>query len=93
MKTFTYDNVSPAQIQNLTAELIKSGATVTNPAPDSWGAVGHGVNASVTYNGKESILTVVVASKPFFVSWDSIDERIKEELAVPIPVVDPPKAV
>ena len=80
MTTFTYDQVSPAEIQSLVAGLQANGAKVSNPSTNLYRVEGHGVVSNATYNPAASTLQVDVVSKPFYIPASMIDGGVKKAL-------------
>ena len=56
---------------------------MTNPRTDTWSIVGHGVTATASYVEANQILSVLVTSKPFYISIGMIESQLKEQLGVP----------
>jgi len=82
MTTLTYIGVSQEQVDSLTKELTNDKASVVaNPStPGTFDIVGHGVEALATYDSNSLVLTVVVKSKPFYITMDHIKNSISEKL-------------
>jgi hypothetical protein len=84
MKTFTYTNVTPAEVLAVRAHLVAGGAAITTPAPDPGDAFhveGHGIKADAVYDAATQTLTVTVVDKPWWMKISIIDSGIKEGLA------------
>jgi len=77
---FTLPGITRAQIENLSAKLMGSGALMTEAPVNQWLIQGHGVSAKAQYDPNTSVLTVTVNQKPFFVSIEHIEEGLKAQL-------------
>ena len=73
--TFT---ASPQKVADLLNELRAGGTTVTQHSATEFGIEGHGIKAEAKY--ADPILTVVVLSKPFYVSAAMISSGISKAL-------------
>ena len=70
---------TPQKAQKLLDELHSSDTVVTGVWPGPFDINGHGINATASY--ADSMLTVIVLAKPFYVSVKMITNGIKERLA------------
>lgn len=77
---FTYSSVSSSDIQKMLTELSNNGFASRVTMNNQWQVTGAGVNALANYGQLSQTLEVMIVSKPFLISYEFIDQKIKEAL-------------
>ena len=79
MNSFTIEGISQDQIDSLIGKL-QADASVSSTEPNKWTITGHGIASSASYDPATEVLTVVVESKPFFISLATIESTLRKNL-------------